>query len=235
MDEKPIITIKKIKDGKNREPLSCDSSLDIRGLCIIGDEKLSPGEIVEIEINPSSQKERLSLLGRIDWCFPVYVEGAQKFILSVNLLPDNNNQSKSFIGYIWRKTLAEICEHIAFQGADRRAFPRICRRFIVKFRPKVEIENLPWQVSIIKNISLGGCYFYSAVPYNQGRILELVIQLPLSKSPIYTRSEVKRCEKLSDASELPTFGVAVQFLGLSSQDKEILDSTVRYFLNSHSS
>ena len=235
MKGEPFVTLK-IKTQKDGKFLPYDASLSVRGICIMSDEEIPPGEIVEMEIYPSSQEKKISLSGRIDWCFPVNINDVKKFILSVSFSPEIKNQEKIFIGYIWRKTLDEIlCQDSQFQEVDRRLFPRICRRFLIKFKPKVDVENLTWQVSIIKNISVGGCYFYSAVPYNKGKILELAIQLPLSRCPIYTCGEVKRCEKLSQSDELPIFGIAVQFLELSSQDRKVLDSTVKYFLKTQSS
>ena len=87
-------------------------------------------------------------------------------------------------------------EHVRVKWARKRIHPRISWSFIIRFRLHSDRETHGgWNVSIIKNISLGGCYFYSDVPYETGRILDLDVRLPRLIEPMKFTGEVKRCER----------------------------------------
>jgi hypothetical protein len=226
----PKIEVKILQKAGHRLPVEGD--LGIKGICMVSDEEAEQNDLVEIKIQGKSQSEKIKLKGKINLCIPIRVEDERRYLLTVDLLPESTKEEGAFLAYIWEEILKRAVESkLPKMGVvERRAFPRISRRFIIRFRPKGQPEVLNWQVSVVKNISVGGCYFFSSVPYRVGQVLELGVQLPFSKEPIQLDGEVKRCEELSSAKDWSTYGIAVQFLNLSPKEKEILDSTVKYFL-----
>lgn len=226
----PRIEVKLIQKAGRR--LSVEGDLGMRGICIVSDEEAEQDDLVEIKVQGKSRSEKINLKGKITWCIPIRVEDERKYLLAVDLLPESTKGEEAFLAYIWEEILKRAVEsELHKMGVvERRAFPRIPRRFIIRFRPKGQPEVLNWQVSVVKNISVGGCYFFSSVPYRVGQVLELGVQLPFSKEPIQPDGEVKRCEALSSSKDWNTYGIAVQFLNLSPKEREILDSTVKYFL-----
>jgi Tfp pilus assembly protein PilZ len=113
------------------------------------------------------------------------------------------------------------------RGMELRKHPRISWGFIVKFRPKD--KNSQWQVSTVKNISLGGCYFTSSTKFDIGESLDINAQFPTLKDPIQFKGKVKRCESQQDKSGI--YGIAICFSGMDETKKKEFSDTINFFLN----
>lgn len=96
------------------------------------------------------------------------------------------------------------------ENTNKRLYPRVAWNAAVKYRPRW--KNMDWSVSKIQDISVGGCYFESLYPYEQGEIMEIEIRSTLLKGAVRFLAGVKRCE-LKDTPE-KKFGIAVQFMEL---------------------
>jgi len=117
--------------------------------------------------------------------------------------------------------------------ANKRAHPRISWNFIVRFRLHNNERPQGWEVSVIRNISLGGCYFYSNIRYEIGQILDIEVQFPSLLEPMKFVGEVKRYEENLDAS-VHIYGVAIQFQGMDEKKKNTFIETVNFFLKKQS-
>ena len=109
-----------------------------------------------------------------------------------------------------------------------RKHPRIAWNFVVKFRLK-DNPDLNWQVSTVKDISEGGCFFYSNVSYEIGQHLDIRIQFPSLGVPMEFTGEVKRCEERK-SGELKMFGLGVLFLEIDEEKKKQFIDTIIFFL-----
>ncbi len=109
-----------------------------------------------------------------------------------------------------------------------RKHPRIAWNFIVKFRPK-DSPDSSWEVATLKDISKGGCFFHSSVPYEVGQILELLIRFPSLTYPMWFAGEVRRCESSED-KESAMYGIGVCFLEMEKEKKEEFIKTLNFFL-----
>ncbi|MDD5006169.1 MAG: PilZ domain-containing protein [Candidatus Omnitrophica bacterium] len=110
-----------------------------------------------------------------------------------------------------------------------RRHPRISWGFIVKFRPQ-DKTSAEWEASTIKDISEGGCFFYSSTKYQPGQILEIRVQFPSLTEPMQFTGEVKRCES-SVEKKSNIYGIAVCFLGMDEQKKKEFTRTITFFLS----
>ena len=121
-------------------------------------------------------------------------------------------------------------ERESIKWARKRIHPRIAWSFMVRFRPHSEVPvRGGWYIAVIKNISVGGCYFYSSVPYESGQILDLEVQLPRLVDTMKFLGEVKRCER-NEEEKVNIYGVAVQFTDMDQAKKEIFIKTITFFL-----
>lgn len=116
---------------------------------------------------------------------------------------------------------------------NKRMHPRIAWSFMVKFRPHKGDGLQGWEVSVINNISLGGCRFYSNIPFNTGEALEIELTLPLLTEPMKFIGEVKRCIPSEDA-KVKIYDIGVQFLDMDQDKKDKFIETVTFFLKKHS-
>ena len=105
---------------------------------------------------------------------------------------------------------------------ERRAYPRVKWRFVVKFRG-ISSEDQNWEFSTLNNISLGGCSFSSSRVFKTGEVLELQIKFPVSRDFLAFRGEVKRCEEIKGECG---YRIAVSFLEVEEEKKELLSMTV---------
>lgn len=113
--------------------------------------------------------------------------------------------------------------------ANLRKHPRISWNFVVKFKPK-DSHDSEWQVSTIKDISQGGCYFHNNLSFEAGEILEIQVQFPSLRVPMQFIGEVRRCESLSQDKNFPLFGIAVMFLEMDEEKKKEFIDTIIFFL-----
>ena len=118
------------------------------------------------------------------------------------------------------------------QWIEKRAHPRVKRRFVMRVRPK-EGADLRWEVPTLKDISLAGCYFFSGTKFDVGHILELEIQLPVMEHPMHFLGQVKRVEPQSNIS-ITQYGVAIQFVEMEISKKDKLEQIINFSLKRQS-
>ncbi|MBU2541215.1 MAG: PilZ domain-containing protein [Candidatus Omnitrophica bacterium] len=115
-----------------------------------------------------------------------------------------------------------------YQGIEARRYPRISWNFIVKFRLKTS-QDSKWFISNITNISQGGCFFYSPVPYEIGQTLEVEIQFPRLTQPMHFLGEVRR--KVDEENALNSrYGIAVMFLEMEEEKRKEFLESIDFFL-----
>lgn len=102
-------------------------------------------------------------------------------------------------------------------SSNKRRHPRITWGFMVRFRP--DADPAKWELSTLKDVSEGGCFFYSGTGYKPGEVLEIEIQLPTVTDYMHFTGEVKRCEP-DQKKHIPRYGVAVQFGGLEEAKRK---------------
>ncbi len=112
--------------------------------------------------------------------------------------------------------------------ADRRKYPRIKWNFVMRFRIK-DFEDIKWEISNIEDISVGGCLFYSPVPFQVGQILDIQIHLPRLQEFMFFNGEVKRVQSESVVA-FTRYAVAVSFTFLEEEHKRIFTETIDFFL-----
>jgi len=110
---------------------------------------------------------------------------------------------------------------------EKRAYVRIQRQFITKYRDRVSQEFV-WEFPVIKDISEGGCYFHSSVECKIGQLLDIEIQFPRLKEPMAFVGEVMRIDDQS--GDLQRYGVAVQFVDMEQEKKKIFIETLKFFI-----
>lgn len=105
---------------------------------------------------------------------------------------------------------------------ERRAYPRIKWRFVLRFR-KEKSQTCAWEFTTIENISLGGCFFPSTQKLDIGEVLELQIKFPGVREFLIFRGEVKRCEEIREFS---SYKIAVEFKDLGEEKREQLKRVI---------
>lgn len=116
---------------------------------------------------------------------------------------------------------------------NKRIHPRIAWSFMVKFKAHKSESPDSWEVSTIKNISLGGCYFYSSVSYEIGEFLDIEVRFPAIIEPMKFIGEVKRCERSEDP-KVNKYGIGIQFQGMDEEKKNSFIKTIGFFLQKQS-
>ena len=115
---------------------------------------------------------------------------------------------------------------------ERRLWPRISWNFIIKFRQQKKPEA-NWEVSLIQNISKGGCYCFGRIPLELGEILDIEIQFPTLEDPMKFVGEVKRCERSRDKN-LAIHGIGIQFTEMDEGKRDTFYQTLDFFLKKQS-
>lgn len=95
---------------------------------------------------------------------------------------------------------------------NKRFHPRIAWGFMVRFRPHAN-HAAKWELATLKDVSEGGCSFFSGTAFRLGEVLEIEIQLPTVTDYMHFSGEVRRCEP-DKKRHILRYGVAVQFTGL---------------------
>jgi len=114
-------------------------------------------------------------------------------------------------------------------GIEKRAHPRIDKRFVIRFRSHNNKDS-KWAVSILNNISQSGCYFYSNILCEVGQLLDIEIQIPALDDYMHFVGEVKRVES-QEVVQITKYGVGVYFQEMEEEKKkkflEMVDSPVK--------
>jgi len=111
---------------------------------------------------------------------------------------------------------------------EKRSHPRIPRRFIMRARAQTD-ETKRWDMPILENISLAGCYFISSVRYEPDQMVDIEVQLPVSPEPMRCVGKVLRIEPKGEVPDSPC-GIAVQFLEVEEDKKQKFQEVVDFTL-----
>jgi len=113
------------------------------------------------------------------------------------------------------------------KGSELRRHARISWGFLVRHKPQGEQEART-ELSTIRDISIGGCYFASQRPYPLGQILDLSVKLPGLKDPLVFQGEVKRS---SPGGETPgMWFIGVEFVNIDGAKKDEFTQVISFFL-----
>lgn len=109
---------------------------------------------------------------------------------------------------------------------ELRKHPRISWSFLVKYKLHGQEEGT-FDLSTVKNISVGGCYFGSQKAYPVGQLLDLEVKLPGIKDPLLFQGTIRRC----DPGQAPgLFFIAVEFTNMGESQKEAFSRVMSFFI-----
>ncbi len=86
-----------------------------------------------------------------------------------------------------------------------------------------------WEGAVVKNLSMGGCYFRSSRPHLEGRELEMYMQLPASRGALPVKGVVRHCRILQEGEEFYFLGVSFELLRPQVQNQ--FKCAIDFFLN----
>ncbi len=140
-------------------------------------------------------------------------------------------------GDIIRTHISRILEgSIMDDNQNKRKYKRYDKapiedRFIVRLQIKSDktqaIKSDNWNSVTLKNISAGGIFFLSKNDLGTGSLLDLEIDIVHSSQTINCVGEVIRIER---PTSHPIFGIAIEFIELDEQEKEMINTTIEDFL-----
>lgn len=114
---------------------------------------------------------------------------------------------------------------MAYNGVEKRRFPRINGRFIVSYRIVEENDNV--DISQSKNISLGGMLLTTNRKFEPGTNIALEIRLPFDPLPIILVATVLGSREII---ENLIYDTRLMFISVDERHKKIIQETVDYYL-----
>ena len=112
------------------------------------------------------------------------------------------------------------------KGREARRHPRISWGFLVRHKPHEATDDCT-ELSTIKNISVGGCYFGSQKAYPPGQILDLTVKLPGVKDLLVFQGQVKRCHT---GQTRGLCFLAVEFVNMNAAQKDEFSRAISFFI-----
>jgi c-di-GMP-binding flagellar brake protein YcgR len=109
-----------------------------------------------------------------------------------------------------------------YSGPERRRSKRIDHPFNVAFRSK-ENPTLPWNLSLIQDISNGGLRFQHDAQLSADSVWLLKINIGLGEPPVKCEGKVLRCLKRNQSN---FYEIGMQFGGLDLQQRGLIDRAV---------
>ena len=101
---------------------------------------------------------------------------------------------------------------------ERRRAARKRTKIPLYFRVK---GSQNFSMSVSEDISLGGIYFFALHPLGIGQKIYLKLNRPGRKSCLCVEARIVRCALVTGAI-VPTYGIAAEFLPLSSHERQII-------------
>jgi len=117
-------------------------------------------------------------------------------------------------------------------SGERRRHPRIVRDFMLKFRSPAASIDSQWEMAIVKDLSVEGCYFRAAHPLPVGHEVDVQVQLPISREMMPAKAVVRHCQNVSDGENSHFLGVSFQTV--APKGRNDLRRVVNFFLNKKS-
>jgi len=113
----------------------------------------------------------------------------------------------------------------AYEGSERRKFPRAKGRFIVSYR--VIPSSTGSDISQSKNLSLGGMLLTTNCQFSVGTNLALEIRLPFDPNPIMIFAKVLESREITKNI---IYDTRLVFLAIDEKHRGIIQETVGYYL-----
>jgi hypothetical protein len=113
----------------------------------------------------------------------------------------------------------------AFEGSEKRKYPRANGRFIVSYR--VIPNNNNADISQTKNLSLGGMLLTTNCQFSPGTNLALEIRLPFDPDPIMTIAKVLESKEITKGV---IYDTRLIFLAIDEKHRKVITETVDYYL-----
>jgi len=120
-----------------------------------------------------------------------------------------------------------------FQGAEKRAYKRIQKPFIVRFRIKPEAAGAifpGWDVVITQNLSAGGILFNYDDRIELTSLIDLKINFPTMKGTIDCTGRVLRVEEVPRSSRVR---IAAVFTDIDEEVKKDVEEYADLLLSDH--
>lgn len=114
---------------------------------------------------------------------------------------------------------------MAYNGPERRRYPRINSRFVVSYRVLEEKDAI--DISQTKNLSLGGMLLTTNRCFKPGINLALEIRLPFDPSPIMIIGKVLESHEISKGL---IYDTRLYFIAVDEKHKKIIAQTVDYYV-----
>lgn len=114
----------------------------------------------------------------------------------------------------------------AYEGVERRKYPRAKGRFIVSYRviPNSSAGN---DISQSKNLSLGGMLLTTNCQFPPGTNLALEIRLPFDPNSIMIFAKVLESKEITKNI---IYDTRLVFLAIDEKHRGIIQETVNYYL-----
>ncbi len=113
-----------------------------------------------------------------------------------------------------------------YQGRERKAFKRIKQQFTTRIRVSNLDEMLGWNLVVSRNLSAGGILFNFDREIPMDTPVELKIQFPLLRDPIFCKGKVVRVQR----SELPSiYSIAALFTHIDTPFVETINAAAEDF------
>ncbi len=87
-------------------------NVSTEGVCFTSEEKLSVGDIIELETCLSSESEPLRLKGEVKWSTAVEKEGKAFFDTGVKLLSIDKSDEHRFINFVCEKMTERLSRYL---------------------------------------------------------------------------------------------------------------------------
>jgi|GEM_PF-4237862 len=115
-------------------------------------------------------------------------------------------------------------------GIEKRKYPRYEVKFLVKYK-EADDSKPKWNVSQVKNLSLGGLAFISAEKYSQETTLVLKLQLPhagleSAKNEILTLAKVKHVHEKHLGADSYIYFTGVAFVEVDESNKSQIQAHI---------
>jgi len=109
------------------------------------------------------------------------------------------------------------------ERAKQRRFKRIHHSYLVKYR-RADEEKATWDITPLRDLSLGGLQIISREPYAIGQIVEMELRLGASPDPIIVQGQVMWRRPREGVHEH-----GIRFVEMTANAAQMLERTVGFF------
>lgn len=110
-------------------------------------------------------------------------------------------------------------------GQDKRRFKRLEAHWLTKIRKVSLTDSIRERMETTKNISLGGVFVESAMPFELGTIVALEFAIPNVQVQVKARGIVRWVNNGSRRGE--PVGMGIEFLEVAAPGKDVIENVLR--------